>query len=180
VAGISNVQVDREGYRMGFDEARQVVECIRRYSPAGSPRVRSADELGAGRLFLATSDIDLVADFAEETFGGMVRDETKADLLATLCLFFEHGASIRRTAASLGMHENTIRYRLSRIEELTGLAVSHDPDSQLRARLSLLVLLLQGRLPVPEAASGETGAPAGSGSSAGSAPKLEVVRSAAS
>ena len=45
------------------------------------------------------------------------------------------------------MHENTIRYRLSRIEELTGLAVTHDPDAQLRARLSLLVLLLQGRLP---------------------------------
>ena len=55
--------------------------------------------------------------------------------------------SIRGSAAALDVHENTIRYRLSRIEELTGLAVMHDPDAQLRARLSLLVLLLQGRLP---------------------------------
>ena len=45
------------------------------------------------------------------------------------------------------MHENTIRYRLARIEELTGLPVTHDPDAQLRARLSLLVLMLEGRLP---------------------------------
>jgi sugar diacid utilization regulator len=171
VAGVSNVHGGRDGYRVGFEEARQVVECIRRFSPPGEPRVRSADELGSGRLFLATSDIDLVAGFAEETFGDMVRDETKAELLATLCLFFEHMASIRRTAAHLGMHENTIRYRLSRIEELTGLALTHDPDSQLRARLSLLVLQLQGRLPVPEAAVGEAVAPT---------PALEVVRSAAS
>ena len=76
-----------------------------------------------------------------------MRDSSKADLLTTLCSFFDNMASIRRSAASLGLHENTIRYRLSRIEELTGLAVTHDPDAQLRARLSLLVLLLQGRLP---------------------------------
>ena len=60
---------------------------------------------------------------------------------------FDNMGSIRGSAAALEVHENTIRYRLSRIEELTGLAVMHDPDAQLRARLSLLVLLLQGRLP---------------------------------
>jgi hypothetical protein len=54
--------------------------------------------------------------------------------------------SIRRCAACLGVHENTIRYRLARIEELTGLGVTHDPDAALGARLSLLVLMLQGRL----------------------------------
>lgn len=148
VAGISSVRVDHDGYRAGFAEARQVVDCIRRYAPADGPSILTASELGAGRLFLATSDAELVTGFAEETFGGMVSDPSKADLLTTLCSFFENMASIRRTAASLSLHENTIRYRLSRIEELTGLAVTHDPDAQLRARLSLLVLLLQGRLPV--------------------------------
>jgi DNA-binding PucR family transcriptional regulator len=55
-------------------------------------------------------------------------------------------ASIRRCALELGVHENTIRYRLARIEELTGLSVTHDPDAQLGARLSLLVLMIQGSL----------------------------------
>jgi DNA-binding PucR family transcriptional regulator len=159
--------VDRDGYREAFEEARQIVECIRRFSRAGGPAVLDADELGAGRLFLATSDPGLVAGFAEQTFGGMINDASKADLLTTLCSFFENMASIRRTAATLGLHENTIRYRLSRIEELTGMAVTHDPDAQLRARLSLLVLLLQGRLPVAEA-DGEPEQRAA----------LEVVRSA--
>jgi DNA-binding PucR family transcriptional regulator len=147
VGAVSAIHAGPAGYRAGFDEARQVLDCIRRYAPPAGPAVLTADELGAGRLFLATSDEALVSTFADETFGGMVSDPSKADLLTTLCSFFENMASIRRTAACLGVHENTIRYRLSRIEELTGLAVTHDPDAQLRARLSLLVLLLQGRLP---------------------------------
>jgi DNA-binding PucR family transcriptional regulator len=147
VAGISTVHDDREGYRLAYQEARQVVDCIRRFTPAGGPTMFTADELGAGRVFLATSDGDLVTSFAEKTLGELVGDASKADLLTTLCSFFENMGSIRRSADCLGVHENTIRYRLTRIEELTGLAVMHDPDAQLRARLSLLALHLQGRVP---------------------------------
>jgi GAF domain-containing protein/sugar diacid utilization regulator len=168
VGGVSAVHVDRDGYRAGYQEARQVLGCIRRFSPDGGRAIFTADELGAGRLFLATSDGDLVTGFAEETFGGFVTDRSKIDLLATLCSFFDNMASIRRTAACLRLHENTIRYRLSRIEELTGLAVTHDPDAQLRARLCLLVLHLQGRLPL-----GATGV-----ETSERRPTLEVVRAA--
>ena len=169
VAGISAVHCDREGYRAGYAEARQVVDCIRRYSPAGALAIFTADELGAGRMFLSTSDGHLVTSFAEETFGALVNDASKSDLLVTLCSFFDNMASIRRSAACLDLHENTIRYRLSRIEDLTGLAITHDPDAQLRARLLLLVLLLQGRLPAPA-----------DGSERALRPLLEVVREAAS
>lgn len=147
VAGISTVRSGAEGYADAYAEARQVVECIRRFSPGPAPDVFTAAELGTGRLFLATSDRESVLRFADETFGTLVRDASKADLLATLRSFFDNMANIRRCALRLNVHENTIRYRLARIEELTGLAVTHDPDAQLSARLSLLVLLLQGRLP---------------------------------
>jgi hypothetical protein len=147
VAGVSAVHSDPCGYRAAYVEADQVLDCIRRFSPASGRAVFAADELGAGRLFLATSDPSLVQGFAEDTFGALVADASKADLLTTLSSFFDNMASIRRSALCLGLHENTIRYRLSRIEEHTGLAVTHDPDAQLQARLSLLVLLLQGRLP---------------------------------
>jgi sugar diacid utilization regulator len=147
VAGISTVHVGPDGCRVGYREARQVVECIRRFASDGGPTIFTAEELGSGRVFLATSDGELVTSFAEQTLGGLVQDPSKGDLLTTLRSFFENMGSIRRSADCLGVHENTIRYRLTRIEELTGLAVMHDPDAQLRARLSLLALLLQGRLP---------------------------------
>ena len=131
-----------------------MLSCIRRFGTGRGPAVFSAAEVGTGRVFLATSDADAVNGFAEGTFGGLVRDPSKIDLLTTLSCFFENMASIRRCALHLGVHENTIRYRLARIEELTGLAVTHDPDAQLGARLSLLVLMLRGSLPPAEPASG--------------------------
>ncbi len=147
IVGVSGVHRGRDGYRAAHREARQVLECIRRFSPADGPALFTAEELGVGSLLLSSSDSEAVAKFAEETVGELVREHSKADLLTTLCSFFDNMGSIRGSAAALDVHENTIRYRLSRIEELTGLAVMHDPDAQLRARLSLLVLLLQGRLP---------------------------------
>ena len=147
VGGLSSVCADPGRYAEACTEAEEVVECIRRFAPGPAPDVFSAADLGAGRVLLATSDRDAVCRFAEATFGSLVRDASKADLLATLRSFFENMASIRHCAVRLGVHENTIRYRLARIEELTGLPVTHDPDAQLRARLSMLVLMLQGRLP---------------------------------
>jgi sugar diacid utilization regulator len=147
VAGVSAVHSTADGYRIAHREARQVVDCVRRFSPQDGPALFTAEELGVGSLLLSSSDTEAVSDFAEETVGELVREHSKADLLTTLCSFFENMGSIRGSAAALDVHENTIRYRLSRIEELTGLAITHDPDAQLRARLSLLVLMLKGTLP---------------------------------
>lgn len=169
IAGVSGVHADRDGYRAAHDEARQVIECLRRFGRGYGPALLTADDLGAGRVVLATSDGQVVARFAEQTFGPLLTDNANGGLLETLCTFFRTVGSIRRTAACLGVHENTIRYRLARVEELTGLAVTRDPDAQLRARLSLLVLVLQGRLPAD-----------GLGDESRRAPRLEGERSPSS
>jgi sugar diacid utilization regulator/GAF domain-containing protein len=146
VAGVSSPRSDHAGYPEALAEARQVLDCIRRYGGDRGPAVFSARDLGLGRVFLATADPESITKFATSTFGSLVEDANKRDLLATLSLFFENMASIRTCAVRLGVHENTIRYRLARLEELTGLAITHDPDAQLGARLSLLVLTLNGSL----------------------------------
>jgi len=144
VAGISSAYDTPEHYPDGHAEARQIVECICRFGTPEGQSVFTAPELGLGRVFLAQADQVAVTSFAESAFGVLVRDESKRDLLATLSCFFENMASVRRCAARLAVHENTIRYRLARIEELTGLAITHDPDAQLAARLSMVVLALSG------------------------------------
>ncbi len=143
-AAISGARSGVSSYAEAYAEAQQVIDCIRRFGSERGPLALSAADLGTGRVFLATADADAVASFADAAFGDLVRDPSKADLLTTLECFFDNMASIRRCALHLGVHENTIRYRLARIEELTGLSVTHDPDAQLGARLSLLVLMLQG------------------------------------
>ena len=151
-AAISTVRSDAGACADAYAEAQQVLDCIRRYGTDGGPAALSAADLGTGRVFLATSDAEAVRAFADSTFGGLVRDPSKKHLLATLSCLFDSMGSIRRCALRLGVHENTIRYRLTRIEELTGLSITHDPDAQLGARLALLVLMLQGRIPAGDAA----------------------------
>ena len=118
-------------------------------------RVLTADDLGPGRLLLASSNRADALRFSHDALGALLtNDEGTRDLLRTLQVFFDSGRSVRRSALVLGVHENTIRYRLAKIEEATGLAVATSSEDQLSAQLALLVLRLGGALPaLPEAAT---------------------------
>jgi sugar diacid utilization regulator len=135
-------------YVRAYDEARQVMRCRSTLCGDTGPRVLTADDLGPGRLFLATVDREDAERFAHDALGALLtHDECAHDLLHTLRVFFEHGRSVRRSARALAVHENTIRYRLTRVEDRTGLGVAHSSDDQLTAQLALLVLRLEGALP---------------------------------
>jgi GAF domain-containing protein/sugar diacid utilization regulator len=153
VAGLSDAHRWGDGYRVAHGEAMRVLACLRRFSPPGGPVLLTAAELGGGGLLLAGTAGDDIVNFAEETVGVLVDDGASADLVTTLCAFFANNCSIRGTAAALGVHENTVRYRLGRVEEGTGLPVSREPDAQLSAHLGLVVMQLQGRLPADSLAA---------------------------
>lgn len=147
LAGLSSTCRAPGDYVAAYTQARQVVMSMRNFRRAGSESALSADDLGAGRLLLSSSDPAEAERFAQETLGALLSEaEGMADLMATLRTFFETGRSVRRSAVQLAVHENTVRYRLVRIEEITGLAIAADADAQLSAQLALLVLRVQGRL----------------------------------
>ncbi|HVE23761.1 MAG TPA: helix-turn-helix domain-containing protein, partial [Sporichthya sp.] len=68
--------------------------------------------------------------------------------LVTLNAFLQCGRGVRRAADLLGVHPNTVRYRLANVEKLTGLQVTTDDDAYLTAQMAVLVLRLSGRLPL--------------------------------
>jgi hypothetical protein len=70
--------------------------------------------------------------------------EAGGALLRTLETYLSHGRALEATARDLDIHANTVRYRLKRVQEITGL----DP---LRPRASFVLhfALLAGRLPRP-------------------------------
>lgn len=148
---ISTVCRNVDSFAAAFDEARQVSKCAATLSDDDAP-ILAADDLGAGRLLLATPDGEETKRFADETLGPLTDadDPAMVTLLATMGAFYTHARSIRQSAASLEVHENTIRYRLGRIEEVTGLDLASDADDQLAGQMALLVLRLQGRMPKEE------------------------------
>ena len=66
-------------------------------------------------------------------------------VLETVECYLSHGSSIETTSRTLFIHANTVRYRLKRAAEVTGLTASHPRDSY---TLRLAVTL--GRLDPPE------------------------------
>ena len=50
------------------------------------------------------------------------------ELRATLAAYVENGARVDPTAAALGVHPNTVRHRLRRYEETTGLDLARIDD----------------------------------------------------
>ena len=146
---LSSVCRNPADYVRAYAEAREVLRCVEAFAPPDGARILAADDLGIGRLLLSAADRVDADRFVEDTLGALLRsnDSRVSDLLTTLQVFFACSRSVRRSATHLGVHENTIRYRLARIEELTGLAIGSDADDQLTAQLALLVLRLEGRLP---------------------------------
>ena len=74
-------------------------------------------------------------------------DETPRSLLVTLQSYFGNDRSIRASARALAVHENTVRLRLGRVHEITGLDVAGNANDQLSVQTALLVLQLTGALP---------------------------------
>jgi hypothetical protein len=122
------------------DELEGIAEAARRAGvalrvAAASPVAESHaawGALGADRL-VAQLPAALAADLPD----GIVRLlREEPGLVATLAAFLDAGGDVKATAAALALHRSGLYYRLRRIEELTGLALS-DGDDRLLAHLAI-------------------------------------------
>ena len=101
-----------------------------------APRPVSADDLLPERAL--SGDGHARHHLVEDLYRPLCRDEA---LLATLTAYLENGGSLERTARSLFVHVNTVRYRLRRVDDLTGLTTAQPRDAY-----TLRVALTLGRL----------------------------------
>ncbi|WP_182378273.1 helix-turn-helix domain-containing protein [Nocardioides sp. WS12] len=145
VSGVTRASALQRAYR----ETREVVLCIDRFARA-SERVIAVDDLGPARLFVANGDLAAVRRYVQDVVGALLDGAPgTADLLRTLQCFFDTGRSVRESSARLGIHENTVRLRLAKVHDLTGLDVASDANDQLSAQTALLVLRLEGHPAIP-------------------------------
>ncbi len=101
-------------------------------------RVLAFEETGAYRLLLSamSENPDELRRFYAETLEPLVAydEQYETDLVKTLETFLDNDGSVAGTAQRLFTHRHTIRYRLERVRELSGLDVG---SSDGRERLSL-------------------------------------------
>jgi PucR family transcriptional regulator, purine catabolism regulatory protein len=123
----------------------------------------SFEETGAYRLLLPAMSEDPaeLQRFHEETVAPLVAydEEYQTELVRTLDSFLDADGNVARTAEKLFTHRHTIRYRLDRVRELSGLDVSSS-DGRERLSLGLKAMRVLGIAP-PGGPAHEPGAEAG-------------------
>ena len=92
--------------------------------------VVTSDEVASHVLLLATLPDDVRRTYSNRVLGPVLEHDrrTHADLLLTLQEFLACSCSWARTAESLHLHVNTVRYRIERVEQLTGRDLSRLED----------------------------------------------------
>jgi PucR family transcriptional regulator, purine catabolism regulatory protein len=122
------------GPAVGVAEAASTLTAARRACETAEPGTarRSAD-LPVTTLLTQPAVRDAVAS----TTAGLLSALHDSDLTESLASFLAHHGSWDRTAADLGVHRHTVRHRMRKVEELTGLSLD-DPEHRVLLHLGVL------------------------------------------
>ncbi len=106
----------------------------------GHDERREPDQDGVARVLMGELRLE---DFCEQVLGALAAydREKRSELVRTLDAYVGAGNSLSAAAARLGLHRNTVLYRLRRIRALLG----YDPDDP-EPRLALQLALRARRL----------------------------------
>ncbi|HEV2945444.1 MAG TPA: PucR family transcriptional regulator ligand-binding domain-containing protein [Solirubrobacteraceae bacterium] len=121
--------------RLSFHEARCALEAVRLQNgdaPRGgdAPEVASYRDLGAFQLLLSLQDDDALISYCRGVLGPVEQGEGEYgdELLRSLDVFIEHNGHWEKAAGALYCHRHTLRYRIRRVEQLTGRDFSQARD----------------------------------------------------
>ena len=115
--------------RRAFHEARCALEATS-LADGDAPDVASHQDLGAFTLLLSLQDEDALRLYSEGLLDPIERTEGEygGELLRSLEAYIEHNGNWERAARQLYCHRHTLRYRIRKIEELTGRDLSRATD----------------------------------------------------
>jgi sugar diacid utilization regulator len=110
-----------------------------RLQKASSPAERTSvfADLDVLRMLASVEDLGDVERFARKWLGALADyDERKhTELLNTLVQYLQHGGSYEAASRALSVHRSTLKYRLQRIRELTGLDMT-EPETHFNLELA--------------------------------------------
>jgi purine catabolism regulator len=120
-----------QSLRLSFHEARCALEAVRlQNGDAAGELVASYADLGAFQLLLSLQDDDALLTYCRGVLGPVEAGEGEYgdELLRSLDVFIEHNGHWEKAASALYCHRHTLRYRVRRVEQLTGRDFSNARD----------------------------------------------------
>jgi purine catabolism regulator len=130
--GIGRFHSDPAETRRAYREAQSALQVSQRLGETAA--IATFDDMGVYKLLLGAmeEDPEEVRNFYEETIARVEEYDKQhnTDLLGTLEAYLANNRSVAATAEALFTHRHTIRYRLGRINDLTGLDVNKSEDQE--------------------------------------------------
>jgi PucR family transcriptional regulator, purine catabolism regulatory protein len=115
-----------EALAMGVAEADHNGSAVKN----GAPKVATYQDLGSFQLLLSLQDDEALRLFCDSILGPIEASEGHygGELMRSLEAFIEENGQWERAARRLYCHRHTLRYRIRRVEELTGRNLSSARD----------------------------------------------------
>lgn len=90
------------------------------------------DQMGFYRLLMSYENTEPMKRFVDEVLGEILAYDKKnhTQLIGTMWAYFGSDCNLQRTADRLFSHKNTVKYRLQRIEQITGRDFDNRFESQ--------------------------------------------------
>jgi sugar diacid utilization regulator len=143
---VSRFTPEPERLGAALDEARLALSIGERLGRVGE--VVTFEETGTYKLLfqIFADRPEELSSFYEQTLAPLVAydEQYQTELVATLSTYLGHDCNLAATASTLYTHRHTVRYRLDRIAELSGLDISKTDDRE-KLSLGLKAMRLLGR-----------------------------------
>ena len=140
-AGIGRSYHGLNGLQASLSEAKEA--SVVAQAAGGRSGVQHIDALGVRRILLGWYASESFAAFASSLLAPVFDNDVDGQLLTTLETYLDSESSATLTAASLGVHRNTVINRVERLRTLLTVDLD-DPEERLAIQLACRVVKLKG------------------------------------
>ena len=114
------------GIRRSYNQSKQALKLVRKVN--SNRGIVFYEELGIYRLLSLLEGREELIDYYNQTIGKLKKQDKKKELITTLKVYFQSDEVLNITAKTLFIHVNTLKYRLNKIKEITGLNIKKSED----------------------------------------------------
>lgn len=137
IVGISRPITGLLHIKEGVEQAKRALEFGRRDLMGG--QLFHFDDLGLYRILVNSDEVE-IRQFQQDVLGQLISydEKNESNLLATLDAILASDMNLVKAAERMFIHYNTLRYRMSRIREISGLDLKL-PEHRLNLQVALKI-----------------------------------------
>lgn len=137
--GIGNGYEDFGLIRQSFNEAKMAIESLK-YEKVNN-QIRKYGDIGVYSLIFSIENKNILSDYYKQVLGSIIDNTQKNKEISSiriLDMYLNENCNLSVAASKLGLHRNTLTYRIKKIEQLLKCDL-HNFDDCLKIKMALYI-----------------------------------------